>query len=480
MDAKKYLDHAMEITGQFEGRGFDQVTGNFDNMGLSVGFLQWNYGMGSLQSKILKPYISKYGASKMDAFFPVPVSPTANYSPTQAVTFCKNNMLSGTSVKSNWKSAWEKFLASSETVSLQKDACVGVAEQAANYCTQWGMETERTFCFMFDVVTQNGSLKTVKKPTVTDALVKRAINYSKKNATLWGKQNLDSEQKVLLIAAMLRAELANSQWRQDVMDRKGTIACGVGTVHGSMRTFVFGRPTEAPVTVKPPVEIETEAKTGVLEQILSMLYALWEKVFGSKPKEIDPITGEVDPLADMVKKITEKNKLIKEVALRRALAFKDNAKVKKKNLIALVDFTINDAYPRYFLIDMKTFDSKSFKVSHGSKSDLNKDGFVDDGGFSNVEGSNKSSIGAMVYAEMYKSSKFKIACRIDGLEPALNGLVRKRAIVGHDSNYVNDTIGKAIGDSLGCFAHSYTSAKEILPQVTGGVLLYAWDDSLEG
>ena len=58
------LEVCLGITGQFEGGHggprYDLVSGNFDDMGMSVGCLQWNPGTGSLQ-KLLKLIFQKLG-----------------------------------------------------------------------------------------------------------------------------------------------------------------------------------------------------------------------------------------------------------------------------------------------------------------------------------------------------------------------------------------------------------------------------------
>lgn len=475
MLAQKYLDKALMITGAFEGRGFDALAGNFDGQGISAGILQWNFGQGSLQSKILKPFVAAHGMDALNKFFPISMEYVPSMSTSEGVAFAKKYMLAGTAVKAEWRKAWEAFLKDSRTIAIQKAAAASVADSAEKYCNAWGMSSERAFCWFFDIVTQNGSIK-ISKPVYTKALMDKAVAFCAigKNNELWGtlRKNFSSEQDVLMIASYQRAMLSKSAYQQDVMSRKGTIAAGSGTVHGTKFNFDFSGAT-VPVDVSEPAPAP-QPESGLLATIKTMLEALVKAIqsfLGATPS-----TTPTSPDVSLVDKIKSQNDAIKSAALLKALSHLSNAKVKNQDEMLLVDFTINEKYPRMFLINLKTGASSSYKCAHGSKSDPDKDGNTDK--FSNVEGSNMSSIGAMVMAEKYASSKFKYARRIDGLESALNGNVRSRAVVFHSSTYVNDVVGQSIGDSLGCFALSVSSAGKLIDKVAAGMLLYAWDDSI--
>lgn len=240
-DQDKWLDLALEITGAFEGKGYGQVTGNFDKMGLSVGILQWNYGQGSLQNKILKPYLAQHGSIDKLGIFPKPIEHSAHMSNSQGVAFAVREMnTSKNKVKAEWAKAWEKFMLLPEVIQLQKKAAGNVQKSALSLCSKWGMITPRAFCFFFDVVTQNGSMKSVSKPTPNDDLIKKYIaEANSQNKKIWAKKSLTDEQKILFQAAYLRARLSNPTYFQDVFSRKGTIAMGEGYVHGKVWKYNF-------------------------------------------------------------------------------------------------------------------------------------------------------------------------------------------------------------------------------------------------
>jgi hypothetical protein len=233
-----WIDTALRITGGFEGSGYNEVAGNFDGQGLSVGVLQWNYGQETLQAEILLPFIEAYGIEALDYFFPAEISSSAYMKGNVAVSFARANMLTGIKVKSPWQLAWKTFLMDPWVLRIQKEAAKKFSRKAENYMALWGLHSIRAFCWFFDVVVQNGSMKSVvpgHEPSCLD--VGLAIEYCEHNKEQWRGLELDREQKLLLVLSHKRALLSNYKWRQDVMDRKGTIAVGHGYVHGRLWKF---------------------------------------------------------------------------------------------------------------------------------------------------------------------------------------------------------------------------------------------------
>lgn len=246
----KLLDVVLEkITGAFEGGSYDNVSGNFDGMGLSAGVLQWCFGQGSLQNKILKPYIQRHGSIDKLGIFPITgMDKCALMSDGQAIAFAKNNMNTTKgifkktySVKPEWRIAWKKFLLRPEVIQLQKEACTNIADQAKDMARMWGMNSPVAFYWFFDLLTQNGSLKGLQKPTYDIAEAKRVINTisggCKKEWLKIDLNTLSHDQIVLLIASHRRAAMSRSQYINDVFSRKGTIALGRGIVHGDFFDF---------------------------------------------------------------------------------------------------------------------------------------------------------------------------------------------------------------------------------------------------
>jgi len=234
----RYLKIALEITGSFEGVGFGQVTGDGDDQGMSCGILQWCYGQGSLQTKLLKPYIAKYSANKLNSYFNINVAQTAFMGPKEACSFARTHMLFNGKVKPDYKQQWINLLLSPEMKEIQVIACGDVAKRTWTLCREWDMKSMKAFCWFFDILTQNGSIK-IAKPNPTDRDYRLALADAPSGCRdIWRTINpVDVESATLFIASHQRAKLSRPQYIGDVFSRKGTIALGKGFVHGSERDF---------------------------------------------------------------------------------------------------------------------------------------------------------------------------------------------------------------------------------------------------
>jgi hypothetical protein len=229
-----FFDKALITTGSFEGAGtFKNVSGNFDGQGISAGILQWCLGQNSLQTKILRPYILRFGSIDNLDIFPVDcMDHLSKQKAKEAIGTAKRYMLSGTRLKRDWEEAWKEFMGSAEAIQIQKEAASALGSMAWQMCQSHGLLDIKSYCWFFDILTQNGSLKNVHKPEDTlgfDAILKQ---YGGKNFNVWKNLQADELSKTLFIWSVLRAKKANSRWMADVISRKGTIAMGRGTVHG--------------------------------------------------------------------------------------------------------------------------------------------------------------------------------------------------------------------------------------------------------
>lgn len=244
----EHIETALSITGSFEGTGYTQVTGDFDRQGISLGILQWNVGQGSLQAQILKPFRDAHGVDELTRGFPSPsaILSITDGSVREGLRVVRSVMLNGTRVKPDWARYWKAFLDSPKCRAIQMKACYGVAVKAKNLASAWNMEhSARAFCFFFDVVTQNGSMKGLRPQGVSiDAALEMAKKADRKNRAIWEKMIplATVEQLTLFRAAHDRAQLSNPKYFQDVFARKGTIALGRGYVHGEDWTITFDPP----------------------------------------------------------------------------------------------------------------------------------------------------------------------------------------------------------------------------------------------
>lgn len=156
--------------------------------------------------------------------------------------------------------------------------------------------------------------------------------------------------------------------------------------------------------------------------------------------------------------------------LEKAVVYFDanKSRFSNQNYIAICDFKKSSATKRFFIINMKTGAVKTYYVAHGSGSDTNHDGFAEK--FSNVSGSNMSSLGFYRTAETY-SGKHGYSLRLDGLSTT-NSKVRSRAIVIHGADYVSNA-ARIQGRTNGCFGFAMSQRTEIIDMIKTGALLYA-------
>jgi len=144
----------------------------------------------------------------------------------------------------------------------------------------------------------------------------------------------------------------------------------------------------------------------------------------------------------------------------------------RRDIAGIADFGVHSANKRFHFANLDNGTVRSFFVTHGSGSDPEHDGWLND--YSNVDGSLMTSRGAYVSWEWYKG-RFGTSIRLAGLDPS-NSNAFPRAIVMHPADYATqahvDRWGK-LGRSNGCFAMGPDDFREALWHLSGGRLLYA-------
>lgn len=187
-------------------------------------------------------------------------------------------------------------------------------------------------------------------------------------------------------------------------------------------------------------------------------------------KPVPADDGDRSPIAKtLFQKVLEKG--VPEIPLRKAFDYFDanKSKIKNKNYMTIIDFSQHSGRERFYLIDLKTGNVQKLLTSHGKGSDPQHDGYAKK--FSNVSGSNMTSLGFMLTAERY-NGKHGLSLRLDGLE-SINSNVRRRAIVIHGADYV-DPSRPIMGRSLGCPAVEQRWIVSLIKKIENGSLLYSY------
>lgn len=178
------------------------------------------------------------------------------------------------------------------------------------------------------------------------------------------------------------------------------------------------------------------------------------------------------PTADLSKyEYVDPKREIPTKALEKALTYYDvyYNKITNKNYLTVIDFTQSSNNKRMYVVDMKSGLVTRYLVSHGKGSDPNHTGMAKK--FSNVEGSNMSSIGMYVTGGEY-SGKHGRSMRLVGLEKT-NDQAMNRAIVVHGAWYV-DPQYKPLGRSQGCPAVEEKYINTVVTQLKDGSVYYIW------
>ena len=220
-------NRALRLTTFFEtGKTLENaagtVAGDFDNMGISLGILQWNLGMGTLQP-ILRNFFdfgdpawkNDPNLVKLEEILDLPT-------PEQQVAWART-IQSSDGRKFTFLSDWEKSLTDlgEMTVDFQIKACKRRFKVAAENCRQLGLFSERAFALLFDINVQNGVLYATRRHNVRQGIERRMSQLA----------NPGNEEEVLKIIAEERAKASLPRWQNDVRSRKLAIAMGTGTVH---------------------------------------------------------------------------------------------------------------------------------------------------------------------------------------------------------------------------------------------------------
>ncbi|HEX7239187.1 MAG TPA: murein L,D-transpeptidase catalytic domain family protein [Longimicrobiaceae bacterium] len=148
----------------------------------------------------------------------------------------------------------------------------------------------------------------------------------------------------------------------------------------------------------------------------------------------------------------------------------------RKPYLYYVDYGLDATTPRGYVFDMERLEvvDGPFTVAHGRGSAPNSRGIPTR--FSNRQGSNATSLGLFLAQETYgfrgKSggrSYSSVGLRLKGVSGRFNSAARARGVVAHGAPYV--TRSKA-GRSEGCPAMEPGRARELLPQIANGGLVF--------
>ena len=160
------------------------------------------------------------------------------------------------------------------------------------------------------------------------------------------------------------------------------------------------------------------------------------------------------------------------MALRATGCAAEQGKVKRRDLLTVIDYSLPSSQPRLWVFDLESR-KLLFRelVAHGKNSGGDLANF-----FSNASGSLATSLGLFVTGGTYFGSN-GYSLRLKGLEEGVNDMAFERAIVMHGAPYVSRAAIKALGRlgrSWGCPAVRAEIAEKLIDAIRGGTAIFAY------
>ena len=244
MVEEQLLDICLKVTGSFEGGSprYDALTGDSDGQGISAGILQWNLGQGTLQ-ELVRRIGTAMGWDKAKVIIPMgDLQALSRMAPHSAVAYAHEHYLSSLDyrrIRPAAVAAWKAFLISPESIAAQQQYAVQTvlasAHHLANKFVPEAANRTRVIAFFFDLVTQQGSMRTVQPlegPASSGPVLFYAAGQNLACTNKWrAVVATDELAKKLLYYAFERGRLGNPAYMWDSVSRRGTIATRVGIVH---------------------------------------------------------------------------------------------------------------------------------------------------------------------------------------------------------------------------------------------------------
>lgn len=145
--------------------------------------------------------------------------------------------------------------------------------------------------------------------------------------------------------------------------------------------------------------------------------------------------------------------------------------------LTVIDFSLPSTAKRMWIID---FNSNEILfqtwVAHGKNTGEN---WAES--FSNVSESYQSSLGFYITRERYEG-KHGLSLQLEGIEPGINDLAAKRAIVLHGADYVSEAFIEQygrLGRSFGCPAVSYETHTQIIEWIENKHVMFIYHPNYE-
>lgn len=217
-------ERALQLTAAFEGHGFSLAQGNFDGAGITWGIIGFTLAGGEL-GRILKQVAADHPGMLEDAFGDgaAQLLATVDAKPAEQIAFADS--ISQGALKAvlaePWLSGFRRLGEQAPVQQLQLSVVDrNYFQPALVTARRFNLNAELGIALTFDIHVQNGGISAAAAQQIQQTIAEHPS---------------DREQDLRVAIANAVADNAtNVKFREDVRQRKMTVATGSGQVHGGM------------------------------------------------------------------------------------------------------------------------------------------------------------------------------------------------------------------------------------------------------
>jgi hypothetical protein len=218
------FERCLGLTASFEGNGYTKIEGNFDGAGLTWGIIGFTLSNGEIQGLLREIEQTAPGTLErvMGAGLAAQWAARTARPIAEQLTWADSISSGGnkTVLPTDWVDAFQRLGEEPLVQRLQMHhAYDSYFVPAAATAKTLGLTTEQGLALCFDCHVQNGKARVLAVQDLLHA----------------GPAATQAQQRLAFAQAV--AAHANPTYRQDVLDRKTTVATGAGTAHGRVYTL---------------------------------------------------------------------------------------------------------------------------------------------------------------------------------------------------------------------------------------------------
>lgn len=214
------FNRCLQLTGDFEGHGFQKIAGNFDDAGITWGIIGFTLKHGEIE-KILLEVQQKYPSLLDRAFGSLKTELMDIFQKDRQEQIDWANEISigvrKYRIEKKWEDAFEQLGGYPEVQETQLQRVKKYWDIAVRDSQRFKLESEMGIALCFDIAVQNGGIDFGRE----DKIIKRWLDDN--------PAATDRDKRVRI--ADVVAENSRPKYIEDVRQRKRAIATGEGEVH---------------------------------------------------------------------------------------------------------------------------------------------------------------------------------------------------------------------------------------------------------